>query len=63
MNHDVGLDVSLEENATAWSTARGGSSRGAGGSEPEPLIAALREIVAAGARRAGGLLSDGLASR
>ena len=65
MNHYAGLDVSLEETAICVVDETGRivkETRAA--SEPEALIAALRRArSAAGARRPGGVLADGLASR
>ena len=64
MNYYAGLDVSLEETAICVVDGTGRivkETRAA--SEPEALIAALREIEpAAGADRPGGVLADGLAS-
>ena len=61
MSHYAGLDVSLEETAICVVDSTGRIVKETRApSEPEALIAALREIgTAAGACRPGGLLADG----
>ena len=65
MKYYAGLDVSLEETAICVVDETGRivkEMRAA--SEPEALVAALQQDrPAAGARRPGGLLADGLAAR